>query len=111
MKLEIEVSESDIIDQNEYADWYLSRANLKRVGEAENGMCHCVDKDGNGGSLDLQTAVVAWDDEKREDTNCEEIASDNGYWAGPAEDFDCIAFVWGVDTSGGEPVNVLFGIF
>lgn len=113
MNLKIEVSESNIIDQNEYADWYLknSGTDIKRINKAEDGKCRVKDESGAEGTFDLISVSIEWDDETREETDISVLATEAGAWAGPYEDFDCSAMMWGENTSGGKPVNVLFGIF
>ena len=110
MKLEIEVSENDIIDQNEYADWYLknSGTDIKRINKAEDGKC-CVIEHGVKGTFNLLDLTIEWDD--GQETDISALATEAGAWAGPYEDFDCTTMMWGKDTSGGEPINVLFGVF
>ena len=110
MEMIINISESDIIDKNEYADWFCSRLYWKRLGEVEYSKCDIKDDEsGRLGSFEIDSLTVEWDD--GEETDVEDEIKVSGYsLADVCDDFDCSAIMCGETTDGGEPDMVFFGV-
>lgn len=118
MKLEIEVHESDVVDQTEYAERLRAYAGgfredrpsgFELAGKASNGKCPVKDPKGRGGVFNLENLTIEWDDGEEYDVGWR--INEIGYTLiDVAEDFGSSSLMWGVDNSGGEPTNVLFGI-
>lgn len=106
MKLEIEVPDHKIVDQNEYADWYLSRADMERIGEATDGKCRIKDKNGNEGEFDLIGLGIKWDNAVYSYYDMSHLS--DSVFDSIEEDFDTANFIWGKNISGAVPANVLF---
>lgn len=112
MKLEVEVNELDVIGQPSYAYELLkSVVGVEATEEpAHDGKCKVVDDRGIKGVLDLMNLTIEL--ENGEETDVNQQVLDSGRTM--LDIYDDLgpysALVWGVDTSGGEPVNVLFGV-
>jgi hypothetical protein len=107
MKIELEISEYDIVNQNEYADWFCNRADWTRIGDADNGQVNIKDnKSSKTGVFDLIDLDVKWDDQSLFDVR--QIMIDLGEIYNLEEDFDVSNFIWGKSTETGK--HILCGI-
>ena len=109
MKVEIEIDKTDIVNQTEYADWYLKALNIKRVGPVSiYGDCPVESETNVHGNFDLTELSIEWDN--GEITDITQAMIDNGDFSTPEEDFDVGRFVWGTIKENSINKVVLCGI-
>jgi hypothetical protein len=107
MKIELEIDKTDIVDQAEYADWYLKALDYKRVGPVSiYGDCPVESETNVRGNFDLTKLSIEWDN--GDITDITQAMIDNGDFSQPEEDFDVGRFVWGKSIETEE--LILFGV-
>jgi hypothetical protein len=110
MKIEIEIDDNNIIDQNDYADWYLDKTRFNRVGNVNNNSkCKIYSEYDGLGIFDLKNLTIKWDNGNEE--SIVEILLDMDEWDIPAEQyFEVGKFAWGVSRKNGQTKNILYGV-
>jgi hypothetical protein len=102
----VNIDENDIVNQGEYADWFINRLGWRRLSPCANdGSCVVGSESDGNGLFDLPTLSVEWDD--GHETDVEQLMIDLGETCGCEEDFDVRAFVWGKTEDGDA---VLWGL-
>ena len=109
MKVEIEIDKTDIVNQAEYADWYLEILNYKRIGPVSiYGDCPVKSETNVRGNFNLTELLIEWDN--GEITDITQAMIDSGDFSTPEEYFDVGRFVWGTIKENGINKVVLCGV-